>query len=144
MFAYRKPLWCKSMAVWQSFFCLSVFAFLLRAFIPVGYMPDSSIERKTPFAITLCSVGGPTFIQVNLDGQSQPSHPDSRFNPDTCPFGLNLAQELLPGQAVAPLVVASFQTVVSVLRNQALPVMPAVGPPLGSRAPPSNSEWQRV
>lgn len=130
------------MAAWQALVCLSVLAFLLRAIIPVGYMPGSSGERKTPFAITLCSASGPTFIQVGLSTQSELPHPDSSFNGDICPFSLNGVQELLPGHWVPPLAIATLQAFVPVLRKQAQPAMSPVGPPLGSRAPPLLFGWR--
>ncbi|MFT0851741.1 DUF2946 family protein [Achromobacter sp. F4_2707] len=124
------------MAVWQILFCLTAFSFLCRAVIPVGYMPDLSGERDTPFAITLCSMGGTVVVQLDLDG-SEKSSSDQHYGGDTCPFGLNVAHKLIPGQATLALAgMALFLSVASPAARQALPPLPALGPPLGSRAPP--------
>ena len=117
------------------FFCLSVFAFLCRAFIPVGYMPDASSERQSPFAITLCTMGGSTLVQLDFGAESDTSH-DQHYS-DSCPYGLSVAYKLMPGaDAPAPVQAASFYSVTHPVRQQAMPPLPALGPPLGSRAPP--------
>lgn len=137
MFARRKTFWCKRMAAWQILFCLTVFSFLCRAFIPVGYMPDLSGERNTAFAITLCSMGVTTVMQVDLSGKPGKAAPDDGYSGEDCPFGLGMAHKLMPGQDAPALAgVVSFYSLAPLAPNQALPPLPALGPPLGSRAPP--------
>ena len=141
MFARRKTFWCKRMAAWQILFCLTVFSFLCRAFIPVGYMPDLSGERETPFAITLCSMGGTVVMQVDLSGDPVAGS-EPHYSGENCPFGLSVAQKLMPGQAALALAgLVSFHSFAPFVHNQALPPLPALGPPLGSRAPPSGQSW---
>ena len=128
------------MAVWQAFFCLTVVAFLCRAVIPVGYMPDLSGERDSTFAITLCVAGGGTAVmQLDFSDDGEPAS-DEATGFLECPFGLAALHKLAPGQDAPALAgtVAPFRPIVAVVRNQALPPMPALGPPLGSRAPPLN------
>lgn len=144
MFARRKNFWCKRMAVWQILFCLTAFSFLCRAVIPVGYMPDLSGERDTPFAITLCTMGGTVVVQLDLPGSEEASS-DQHYNGDTCPFGLNIAHKLIPGQATLAVVSAVlFHSVASPTAAQVLPPLPALGPPLGSRAPPAAVQVPRA
>lgn len=112
--------------------------------MPVGYMPDLAGERNAPFAITLCSIGGITTLQLDLAGDGGHTENDS-FGGETCPFGLNLAQELLPAQDAPPLAgVVNFPSSATFVRKQVLPPLPALGPPLGSRAPPLSFEFSRA
>lgn len=136
MFARRKNLWCKRMAVWQALICLTVIAFLCRAVIPAGYMPERGGAGAHSFAMTLClGGGGTTIMQVSLAGDDT----DDAGAPD-CPYGLCVTQKLLPDHPMLMLAgVALFQGVLpAASRNHAAPPLPALGPPLGSRAPPLN------
>ncbi len=127
------------MAVWQALLCLTVVSFLFRSFIPAGYMPDLSGAQGRAFSITLCTLGGVQIQQVDVsDGPAKSLSGDS-IGGQVCPYGLVASQALIPGQdeplfagAIAhrPLVLAAV--------HQALPPLPSSGPPLGSRAPPSN------
>lgn len=140
MFACGKSLWCKRMSVWQALFCLTVLAFLCRAVIPVGYMPDLSGKRDTTFAITLCVGGNLAVMQMGFSDDAGNASEDHGFSGPDCPFGINASHKLLAGLntlALAGLPIV-FQTAAPAARNQALPPMPALGPPLGSRAPPFN------
>jgi len=142
MFARRKTFWCKRMAAWQILFCLTVFSFLCRAFIPLGYMPDLSGERNTPFAITLCSMGATVVMQVDLSGDAVAGSSEQNYSGENCPFGLSVAHKLMPGQEAPALAgLVSFLSFAPFVRSQALPPLPALGPPLGSRAPPSGQSW---
>lgn len=138
MFARRRLFWCKRLAAWQILFCLTVFAFLCRAIIPAGYMPDLSSERKSAFAITLCSMGGNTLLTLDLTGESNAvGEDDHSYHAETCPFGLSVSQELIPALAAPALagVLVVFAPAFFA-PYQAGPSMPALGSPLGARAPP--------
>ncbi len=139
MSARRSTFWHKRMAVWQTFICLTVVAFLCRAIIPVGYMPDSS-PRGDTFAITLCSMGGVNSVMlVDFSDPDDKAAPDDNQGNYECPFGLNVAQTLLPGHDAAFVqVVFNVHPLTVAESRQGLPALPALGPPLGSRAPPSN------
>jgi len=136
MFARRKTFWCKRMAVWQLFFCLTLLAFLCRAFIPAGYMPDPAAERGSPFALTLCSMSGPVVVHVDLSEDSHHGH-DGHYSGENCPFGLSVVQKLMPGhESPVPVGRVYFHVLALPAQGVALPSLPALGPPLGSRAPP--------
>ena len=121
-------------------FCLAVLSFLYRAVIPMGYMPDISGAHDGKFPITLCTVGGGTStVLMDLDGQSDQPSPDDHFDSQYCPFGIVVSQAVMPSQEAPALVRNVAHHPVSVPhRNRALPPLPALGPPLGSRAPPPN------
>lgn len=121
-------------------FCLTILSFLCRALIPVGYMPDVSGGRDGRFSITFCTMGGGTgTMLVDLNSQSDQPSPSDHFDNQDCPFGIVVSQALLPGhEAPALLGNIAHHPVSLPHRNQAQPPLPALGPPLGSRAPPSN------
>ncbi|NYT25950.1 DUF2946 family protein [Alcaligenaceae bacterium] len=126
--------------VWHVLFCLTVLSFLCRAVIPVGYMPDLSGGRDGKFAITFCTVGGGTSTMlVDLNDKPDQPSPSDHFDNQDCPFGIVVSQVAMPSQETTALVrVVAHHLVPLRHRNQALPPLPALGPPLGSRAPPSN------
>ncbi|MFC4297236.1 DUF2946 family protein [Castellaniella hirudinis] len=140
MSAHRQPLRHRSTRIWQVLFCLTVLSFLCRAVIPMGYMPDLSGGRDGKFSITFCTMGGGiSTLLVDLDGQPNQPSPADHFDKQDCPFGMVASQALIPGQDAPALVgVITHHPVSLSHRNQAQPPLPALGPPLGSRAPPSN------
>ena len=140
MYVRRKAFWYKSKLVWQISFCLTVFAFFCRAFVPVGYMPASTSDRGAPFAITICSSAGISFVPLDLQegGAHGASDHDSLF--ENCPFGLALAYKLLSGSGQhEPPVDVVFYSLVFGGAGTVGRAQPSLGPPLGSRAPPSDS-----
>lgn len=107
--------------------------------VPAGYMPDLSGGRDGRLAIALCTMGGgASFLQLDLtDSSGSPSHDDD-VTSQACPFGMVMSQALMP--AVGALVFAGVISWGFVLfvhsGDSVLPPLPAVGPPLGPRAPP--------
>jgi Protein of unknown function (DUF2946) len=67
---------------------IALVAMLLRALLPVGWMPDTAASADTPFVI--CTVNGPLQAAHLPDtGKHQPGHDDSRQN-DVCPFAASI------------------------------------------------------
>jgi hypothetical protein len=128
------------MTVWQILFCLTFVSFLYRSVVPVGYMPDVSAAGDGRFALTFCTTGGSTGIQkLDLLDQSGKASPDEGLNSQSCPFGMVASQALIPAQAAPVLAGAVFHRPLLLAHSsKALPPLPALGPPLGPRAPPSN------
>jgi len=139
MVARPTSLWYRRKLAWQFLFCLTLFAFLCRAYIPAGYMPTASDGRTLPFAVTLCSSGGPQIIKVlSADGQR---HGDGKHEIlfENCPFGLTVAYKFLPGgDRLPPVAEAAFKNYVSKAPEQTALIVRTHGPPLGSRAPPTD------
>lgn len=139
MSAQRKPMRRNNnMSVWQALFCLTVISFLLRSFIPAGYMPDLSGAQGRAFTITLCTMAGVQTQQVDLsDGAAKSLSGDSIGSQD-CPYGLVASQALISNHH-EPLLAGTiaYRPVVLAAVHRALPPLPSLGPPLGSRAPPS-------
>lgn len=140
MTVLRRPHRYKATRVWQFLFCLTVLSFLCRAVIPVGYMPDPSGGRDGKISFTFCTMGGGTStILWDLTEQSDQSSPDDHFENQECPFGIVVSQTLMPSEETPSLAgVVAHRPAPLLHRNEALPPLPALGPPLGSRAPPSN------
>jgi hypothetical protein len=67
---------------------IALVAMLLRALLPVGWMPDTAANSGSPFII--CTVNGPIHAAHLPDtGKHQPGHDDSRQN-DACPFAASI------------------------------------------------------
>ncbi|WAI81553.1 MULTISPECIES: DUF2946 family protein [Achromobacter] len=135
-----------------------------RAWVPTGYMPDADALRQGRLALGFCTAGGNVMAALHSLGERQApgdghqamhgdhmlhadeghhghhgaGHDDERGAGQECPFGLSAHQilNLPPLAAVAPVLLrwlAQRPPKVEGVR----PPMPAAGPPLGQRAPPS-------
>ena len=139
MYVLRNRPSCKGIAVWQLLLCLAVVAFVCRSAIPNGYMPVLSDEDGRTVVLTLCTTGGANeTLVLNIPPQSKDS-PSEDHAGQQCPFGLVISQGVLPiiDSPAVPVTVWQQRTAPFIEHNQALPPLPALGPPLGSRAPPS-------
>ncbi len=130
----------KNGVAWQILFCLAILSFLCRSLVPAGYMPDRSGEQDGFFSVTLCAPGGtPSTIWMSLTGQADPPQSNEHADIQKCPYALVLSQVALPSADMASLdAPVAHQPLLLVHRNQSLPPLPALGPPLGSRAPPTH------
>lgn len=138
MYVVRKHLPCKGFSVWQLLLCLAAMAFVCRSVIPSGYMPVLSGDDGRTVVLTLCNAdGGNETLLLSIPKQSQES-PSQDHAGQECPFGLVVSQAILPilGSPALPVTVWQQRLAPFVEHNQALPALPALGPPLGSRAPP--------
>ncbi len=117
---------------------LAAVALLLRAVLPSGYMPDLRAASKGELSLTLCNAYGELrSIRISLKDkqESPPTHDGiSAFN---CPFAVLAAQALLPPSG--PVLAAPVRTTLTqaFLPYRSHAIVPAAGPPLGSRAPPA-------
>lgn len=121
-------------------FCLTLVAFVCHSLIPVGFMPDSSPARDGRAAITFCLADGEMSTGfVNLSDKSDQGSDHDATTSTSCPFGLLAMQAVIPPVNVTVFMAAVLQRELPALvDNITLPPLPAQGPPLGSRAPPSN------
>ena len=120
-----------------------------RAFVPVGYMPDTDALRQGRLALGFCAAGGGAFPGMSqfagphAQAGSHHGHHDQGDSSghvgagQECPFGLAAHQALLLPPALT-LVPALLQGFIQPQRiaDSPRPPMPAAGPPLGQRAPP--------
>ncbi|MGA7675921.1 MAG: DUF2946 family protein [Rhizomicrobium sp.] len=65
---------------------LALAAMMLRALLPVGWMPNPSMAGGTP--LTICTMNGPVQMVLGPDGQPQKPkpHQGNANHHDTCPF----------------------------------------------------------
>lgn len=142
---------------------LLLLASMLRALVPMGYMPDMQALREGRLALAFCAAAGPPMApRAPAALPENPSHTGHRHMAgmaamaqdsvaqghgahdhgsgaagQECPFGLIAHQALdIP---VAPAVVAmplAGDAEPPPFAGRAAPPMPAAGPPLGQRAPP--------
>lgn len=118
---------------WRILICLALAAFLLRAVVPNGFMAAPSASN---FTLALCSAAGSLNITLDVPEQSDDKHVPA----DTCAFGALAAHVVLPETILAPVLsAAQARTVPDIAVYHAAPALPPLGPPLGSRAPPSLS-----
>lgn len=113
---------------------IALVAMLLRALLPVGWMPDTAANAGSPFVI--CTVNGPLHAAHLPDmGKHQPGHDDSRPN-DMCPFAasVHLATPTTMAATAPSMQIASFGIVQSVSRAVPDTAQYALQSP---RAPPS-------
>lgn len=120
---------------------LLVLAVMFRSMIPPGFMPDSAALRDGRLELALCSAAGVvSTMTVDLSSpDDHAGHDESQATAaDTCPYWTvaHLALDL-PAPAPLPVLVSTRTLPLAVAMQRALPPLPALGPPLGSRAPPS-------
>lgn len=125
---------------WRILLCLTIAALLWRGVIPVGYMPNARAAEAGRLLLTLCTSTGATATQfIDVSGDTRHAPPDDAKAGNDCPFGLLASQAIL---LPAPLLqaVGLAQTSVDVLLPvyRSAPALPALGPPIGSRAPPTH------
>ncbi|MDH0090711.1 DUF2946 domain-containing protein [Achromobacter mucicolens] len=118
---------------WRFLVCLAMAAFVLRALIPSGFMAAPSTSS---LMLSLCEAGGAISVTFDLPPEPTSKHAAS----DACAFGALAAHAILPETALAPVLTAQAAYAASAIPvHRASPPLPALGPPLGSRAPPSLS-----
>ncbi|MDQ2137619.1 DUF2946 family protein [Alcaligenaceae bacterium B3P038] len=118
--------------------CLLVLAFVVRALIPAGFMPRADPAQGGEMALSLCTSTG-DMVTMTVDmGRPAPDTPDPHHASADCAFNMLSHQALTLPPGLAAVVSASAARVIAppVVRQAALPPLPAAGPPLGSRAPP--------
>lgn len=121
------------MALW-----VMVAALALRALVPAGFMPDAGALRDGRIQLAFCTAGGDA-LSVPLDVSTSGKTRHDQAAPADCPFGMLAAQAaIVPPAMLSAIPVVGAATRVRHHAGGALPPLPAHGPPLGSRAPPSN------
>src|SRR3546814_12914006 len=81
-------------SVWRTLMCLALFAFMLRAMVPAGFMPDPGALQNGRFGVAFCSADSATAhlaLEFGRHGQSGPHHHEG---PLGCPFAMLATQAL--------------------------------------------------
>lgn len=116
---------------------LLLFAFVARALVPVGYMPDFSAASKGVFKVVICSATGAKAIAIDADGKQVPVQQGDHHD-QPCAF-TGMAAVALLAVDVIPLAAPEFH-VSTLIPRLAVQLPPTrAGPQLGSRGPPQIS-----
>jgi len=119
------------------FMCMLTLALLLRAAIPTGFMPNAEAFKQGKIEITFCTAGGGvTTTVVDIDRHA-PASPSPDHSSAACAFSASSPVALdLPLLAVQPVALHAATHPRPTHDRAGLPPLPALGPPLGARAPP--------
>lgn len=121
--------------VWRVVLAL----FVLRALIPVGFMPDFSAAKQGRIALAFCTVGGAKTRLVDVPGRSvqdDSGKSGEHASSGECPFAASASPGLLPVVSLALPLFPIFSDATASTFEAFVSASPR-GPPLGSRAPPS-------
>jgi len=118
---------------------LALLFFVLRAAIPVGYMPDLGQLKHGEVRIVICTGSGTQALLVDEQGQPV-DDANGKSGPHAaagdCAFGIATVQALALPDTPATIARPIF-TVALPVAGEGHALRPlAQGPPLGSRAPP--------
>jgi len=112
---------------------LLLLAYVFRAFIPVGYMPDMDALRKGVFTLAICTSHGAKTILA--DDQGQPAKKDNSKRDPGCLFGWSPKVAIeTPALLFTP---AVFLFVETVQREADLNIVREFFSGLQARAPPA-------
>lgn len=115
---------------------LVALGFVLRALVPLGYMPDFNGVHDGSLKLVICTSAGLQVVAIGDDGQPIPDPAPSHAKGD-CPFGgLPLLAQVSAPFAVTFAIQASSQDTAFSIRTPRAPVW-RIGPSSGSRAPPA-------
>ncbi|MEQ1671045.1 MAG: hypothetical protein ABL893_09320 [Hyphomicrobium sp.] len=113
---------------------LLLLAFVARALVPVGYMPDFSAASKGVFKVTICSQLGSKTIFLDVNDKPAPNQQGSHHDQPCALTGM--AAVALPVIDIVPFSAPVFE-VSPLIPRLAVQLPPSrAGPHLGSRGPP--------
>jgi hypothetical protein len=116
---------------------LLLFAFALRALIPVGFMPDLAAARNGNFQVVICTVQGMMTVEVDGNGKIVPEKTGAKAG-EHCVFSV-LGTLLLP-TFDGNVALTGRRIVAAEIPSLAVDLPPVrAGPQLGSRGPPKRS-----
>jgi len=124
------------MSGWRFWACLAILAFVFRAMVPAGFMPDAGAMRDGRLEVTFCMADGMSMAQPIAPGAGESDGGHAASVP-ACPYGILAAQAFVAPSGFAP----------PSVRLAAVYVLPHIAPhplshffasgfPLGPRAPP--------
>lgn len=117
---------------WRLACCLVLLMLLGRFALPAGFMPVTA-GTHGEFVLSLCSGRMPPPL---VTGEDHGGFDDSDMVAG-CPFGLLAMQTVMPEPGIRLVTVAFRFAALPLPAFRAVPSLPATGPPLGPRAPPS-------
>lgn len=127
--------------VWRAFASVSILLLALRAMVAPGFMPDLGALKDGSFEIVLCTPLGPKTVHADGNGLpaegDQPPRTDARGG-DECPFHHAATQTLLAPGPTRHVAEPGRALPLRLVPARLSPKPAPIGPPLGSRAPPTS------
>ena len=125
-------------AIWRGrLIRLFLMAFVLRALIPAGFMPDFSTASSGVFKVVVCTASGNKTVTIDAAGKTVPGE-QATHQDQPCAF-TGIFAAALPVPETDALGAPEF-AVSSNFPLLAVTLPPSrAGPPLGSRGPPQLS-----
>lgn len=115
---------------------------VLRALIPVGFMPDFGAAANGVFKVVICTASGTQLVALDADGQPIKGVPSSdqkaQHHDEPCAFAGLVTVAAAPIDTPHIIIPQRDAGVTIVAADVTLPPARA-GPPLGSRGPPQFS-----
>ncbi|QEI07686.1 DUF2946 domain-containing protein [Pigmentiphaga aceris] len=131
-------------AVRQYLLGLALLAFVLRALMPMGFMPGMDAHHGNQVVLMLCNPAGveTAFVLDIGDSHAQAdaasTQDDQGMSMQNCPFCMATSQAMLPTADIVLHVASLATSDVPVAVYVGPSPITAQGPPLGSRAPPAH------
>jgi len=121
---------------------LALLAFVLRALVPMGFMPGMDAHHGHQVVLTLCNPAGEerafTLDLGDEVAQATDHTQDEGMSAQHCPYCLASAQAMLPTADIVLHVASVAASDVPLAVYTGPSPISAQGPPLGSRAPPTH------
>lgn len=129
-------------AVRQYLLGLALLAFVLRALVPMGFMPGMDAHHGNQIVLMLCNPAGEeSAFTLDLSdevAQTSDRSQDEGMSTQHCPYCLATAQAMLPTADIVLHVASLAASDVPLAVYTGPSPISAQGPPLGSRAPPAH------
>lgn len=121
---------------------LALLAFVLRALVPMGFMPGMDAHHGHQVVLMLCNPAGEeSAVTMDLGdelAQATDHTQDQGMSAQHCPYCLASAQAMLPTADIVLHVASLAVSDVPLAVYTGPSPISAQGPPLGSRAPPTH------
>lgn len=125
-----------AMTAWRRYAAIfALTAILLRAFVPLGWMPSAT--QGAAFEVVVCTLSGQKHIA--LDANGNPLSDQQKDTSDHAPCAFATAANLAPPTSVAPFVLVLSETYLSATVTDVTSPRQALKTAWQSRAPPRAS-----
>jgi hypothetical protein len=112
--------------------------FVLRALVPLGFMPDFSAKGQARISLAFCTPGGAKSRLVDL-AETPEKDPSGKLGAHSGSGECSFAVSASPALPATQIIVFTKEYSIAISVAKASPVVASAslrGPPLGSRAPP--------
>ncbi|MCE9520973.1 MAG: hypothetical protein K8S25_00910 [Alphaproteobacteria bacterium] len=134
----RKSSYSLGMTAWRRYAAIfALTALMLRAFVPVGWMPSAqAFTGGAP--IVVCTLTGEKHIVLDADGKPLPDGQQQESDSDQAPCAFAAVASLAPPAATIAIVPTLTEASSAVAFDRIVAARPAPKTAWQSRAPPSD------